>query len=121
MNAGLMTNPNTGSTRFEYQDLPAEVARQIYNMQEGDISAPFVMMDPTKNKEVCAIVKLRKKTDMHRANLTDDFQTIKGMLEQKQAAEFIHDWILQKQKNTFIQIDPKWAGCDFEYPGWIHD
>ncbi|MGM9811177.1 MAG: peptidylprolyl isomerase [Paludibacteraceae bacterium] len=121
MNAGLMTNPNTGSTRFEYQDLPAEVAKQIYTMQEGDISAPFVMMDQTKNKEVCAIVKLRKKTDMHRANLTDDFQTIKGMLEQKQAEEFIHDWILQKQKNTFIQIDPKWAGCDFEYPGWIHD
>ena len=106
MNAGLMTNPNTGGTRFEYQDLPVEVAKQIYSMQEGDISAPFVMMDQTKNKEVCAIVKLRKKTEMHRANLTDDFQTIKSMLEQKKAADFIHDWILQKQKNTFIHIDP---------------
>lgn len=121
MNAGLMTNPNTGGTRFEYQDLPAEVAKQIYSMQEGDISAPFVMMDQTKNKEVCAIVKLRKKTEMHRANLTDDFQTIKSMLEQKKAADFIHDWILQKQKNTFIHIDPEWAGCEFEYPGWIHE
>lgn len=121
MNAGLMTNPNTGGTRFEYQDLPAEVAKQIYSMQEGDISAPFVMMDQTKNKEVCAIVKLRKKTEMHRANLTDDFQTIKSMLEQKKAADFIHDWILQKQKNTFIHIDPEWSGCEFEYPGWIHE
>lgn len=121
MNAGLMTNPNTGGTRFEYQDLPAEVAKQIYSMQEGDISAPFVMMDQTKNKEVCAIVKLRKKTEMHRANLTDDFQTIKSTLEQKKAADFIHDWILQKQKNTFIHIDPEWAGCEFEYPGWIHE
>lgn len=121
MNAGLMTNPNTGGTRFEYQDLPAEVAKQIYSMQEGDISAPFVMMDQTKNKEVCAIVKLRKKTEMHRANLTDDFQTIKSMLEQQKAADFIHDWILQKQKNTFIHIDPEWAGCEFEYPGWIHE
>ena len=121
MNAGLMTNPNTGSTRFEYQDLAPEVAKQIYSMQEGDISAPFVMMDQQRNKEVCAIVRLRKKTDVHRANFTDDFQTIKGMLEQKQSAEFIHNWILQKQKTTYVQIDPKWAGCDFQYPGWIHD
>lgn len=121
MNAGLMTNPNMGSTRFEYQDLAPEVAKQIYSMQEGDISAPFVMMDQQRNKEVCAIVRLRKKTDVHRANLTDDFQTIKGMLEQKQSAEFIHNWILQKQKTTYVQIDPKWARCDFQYPGWIHD
>lgn len=120
MNAGLMTNPNTGASKFEYQDLPAEVAKQIYTMQEGDISAPFVMVDPTKNKEVCAIVKLKRKADVHRANLTDDFQTIRSMLEQKLAAEFIHNWILNKQKETYIQIDPRWAGCDFQYPNWVH-
>lgn len=90
-------------------------------MQEGDISQAFIMMDQTKNKEVCAIVKLRSKKDMHRANLTDDFQVIRGMLEQKLSAEFIHDWILRKQKETYISIDPAWRGCDFEYPGWIHD
>ena len=120
MNAGLMTNPNTGSSKFEYQDLPAEVAKQIYSMQEGDISNPFVMIDPTKNKEVCAIVKLKHKTDVHRANLTDDFQAVKAMLEQKLSAEFIHNWILNKQKETYVQIDPDWAGCEFVYPNWIH-
>ena len=120
MNAGLMTNPNTGASKFEYQDLPAEVAKQIYSMKEGDISEPFVMVDATKNKEVCAIVKLKHKTDVHRANLTDDFQTIRTMLEQKLAAEFINKWILNKQKETYIQIDPRWAGCDFQYPNWIH-
>jgi len=120
MNAGLMTNPNTGSSKFEYQDLPAEVAKQIYTMKEGDISDPFTMIDPTKNKEVCAIVKLKRKTDVHRANLTDDFQAIKSMLEQKLSAEFIHKWILNKQKETYVMIDPEWAGCDFQFPNWIH-
>jgi len=120
MNAGLMTNPNTGASKFEYQDLPAEIAKQIYSMQEGDISDPFVMMDPTKNKEVCAIVKLKRKTDVHRANLTDDFQAVKAMLEQKLSNEFIHNWILKKQKETYVQIDPRWTGCDFEFPNWIH-
>ena len=120
MNAGLMTNPNTGASKFEYQDLPAEVAKQIYSLKEGEVSEPFVMIDPTKNKEVCAIVKLKHKTDIHRANLTDDFQAVKAMLEQKLAGEFIHNWILNKQKETYIQIDPDWANCDFEYPNWKH-
>jgi len=120
MNAGLMINPNTGSSQFEYQDLAPEIAKQIYSMNEGDISQPFVMMDQAKNKEVCAIVRLKKKTDIHRANLTDDFQAIKGMLEQKMSSEFLHNWILKKQKDTYIQISPEWQGCDFEYPGWVH-
>ena len=121
MNAGLMINPNTGSSKFEYQDLAPEIAKQIYSMKEGDISQPFVMMDPQKNREVCAIVRLQKKTDVHRANLTDDFQTIKGMLEQSKGQELLHEWILKKQKSTYVQISPEWQGCEFEYPGWIHD
>lgn len=120
MNAGLMINPNTGSSRFEYQDLAPEIAKQIYTLNEGEISQPFVMMDQTKNREVCAIVRLKKKTDIHRANLTDDFQAIKSMLEAKLSAEMLHEWILKKQKTTFIQIDPEWQGCDFEYPNWLH-
>ena len=120
MNAGLMINPNTGSSRFEYQDLAPEIAKQIYTLQEGDVSQPFVMMDQTKNREVCAIVRVKKKLEVHRANLTDDFQEIKHMLEQKLSSEFIHNWILKKQKTTFVQIDPEWQHCDFEYPGWIH-
>lgn len=120
MNAGVMTNPNTGGTRFEYQDLPSEVARQIYSMQEGDISTPFVMMDPTKRKEVCAIVRLRTKLDVHKANLTDDFQVIKSMLEEKLAHEFLEKWILKKQKEIYVHIDDEWKGCDFQYPGWVH-
>ena len=120
MNAGLLTNPNTGGSRFEYQELAPEIAKQIYNLQEGEVSQPFVMMDQTKNREVCAIVRVKKKTDVHRANLTDDFQTIKTMLENKQGVDLLRNWILQKQKTTYVQIAPEWQGCDFEYPGWIH-
>ena len=120
MNGGLMINPNTGSSRFEYQDLAPEIAKQIYALNEGEVSQPFVMMDQTKNREVCAIVKVKKKTDVHRANLSDDFQAIKAMLEAKLSEEYIHKWILKKQQSTYVQIDPEWQGCDFQYPGWIH-
>ena len=121
MNAGLMINPNTGGSKFEYQELASEIAKQIYSLKEGEVSQPFVMMDQTKNREVCAIVRVKKKTEVHRANLTDDFQTIKSMLENKLSEEFIHNWILKKQKTTYIRISPEWQGCDFEFPGWIHE
>ena len=120
MNGGLMSNTNTGASKFEYQDLPPEIARQIYTMQEGDISVPFTMMDRSKNKEVCAIVRLKSKRDAHKANLTDDFQVIRNMLIQKQNAETIDQWIRNKQKEVYIHIDPAWRGCDFQYPNWIH-
>ena len=120
MSGGTMTNPNTGTSRFEYQELPPEIARQIYNMKEGDISTPFTMIDRTKNKEVCAIVRLKTKRDSHKANLTDDFQTIRDMLTQKLSAETIDKWIRQKQKEIYVHIDPNWQGCDFQYPNWVH-
>lgn len=121
MNAGLMNNPNTGSSKFEYQDLPPEISRKIYNLNVGDITEPFVMMDATKNKEVCAIVKIRNKVDVHKANLTNDFQVIKSMLEKKLGDEFVDKWLRKKIKETYIYIDPEWKKCEFQYEGWEHD
>lgn len=121
LNGGLMMNAMNGSSRFEYQDLPPEIAKQIYSMQPGDISEPFMMMDPAKNKEVCCIVRLKTKQDVHKANLTDDFQVVRAMLEEKLSSEFLENWIRRKQKETYIHISQGWQGCDFQYPGWIHE
>ena len=120
MSGGVMTNPNTGASKFEYQDLPPEIAKQIYGMKEGDISKPFVMMDRAKNKEVCALVKLKTKRDAHKANMVDDFQVIRQMLIEKLQTELIDQWIRNKQKEVYVQIDPAWRGCDFQYPNWVH-
>lgn len=121
MSGGLMTNPNSGASKFEYQDLPSEIAKYIYAMQEGDVSEPFVMIDRMKNKEICAIVKLKARRDAHKANLVDDFQIIRQMLEQKLSADMIDKWIREKQKEIYVQIDPAWRGCDFQYPNWVHE
>lgn len=120
MNGGTMTNPNTGASKFEYQELAPEIARQIYSMKEGDLSTPFTMIDRTKNKEVCAIIRLKTKRESHKANLSDDFQVIRNMLIEKKSSETIDKWIREKQKEVYIHIDPNWRGCDFQYPNWIH-
>lgn len=121
LSAGLMTNPNTGASKFEYQDLPPEIAKQIYSMNIGEISKPFVMMDQEKNREVVAIVKLKSKTAAHKANLTDDYQVIRSMLENKLSENLIDNWIKKKQKEIYVHIDEDWRGCDFQYEGWVRE
>lgn len=119
MNAGLMLNEKSGTSKFEYQDLPQEVAKVVYDMHVGEISKPFSMISPTTNKEVVAVVKVKSKSDNHKANLLDDYQMLKNYYESKKKEEFIKDWIIRKQKETYISIDPDWQNCKFQYPGWI--
>lgn len=119
MNAGLMLNEKTGTSKFEYQDLPQEVAKVVYGMNVGEISKPFSMISPTTNKEVVAVVKVKSKTPNHKANLIDDYQMLKGYYEGKKKEEFITNWIIKKQKETYISIDPQWQNCNFQYPGWV--
>lgn len=119
MNAGLMLNEKSGTSKFEYQDLPQEVAKIVYGMNVGEVSKPFSMISPQTNKEVVAIVKVKSKTENHRANLTDDYQMLKNYYEGIKREEFIKNWIVKKQRETYISIDPKWQNCEFQYPGWI--
>jgi peptidyl-prolyl cis-trans isomerase SurA len=119
MNAGLMLNDKSNTSKFEYQDLPAEVGKVVYGMNVGEISKPFTMINSSTNKEVVAIVKVKSKVENHKANLSDDYQMLRTFYEGKRKQEFLNKWIVKKQKETYISIDPKWQGCKFQYPGWI--
>jgi peptidyl-prolyl cis-trans isomerase SurA len=120
MNNGVMQNENMSTSKFEYQQLPQEVAKVVYKMKVGEISDPFVMIDRQSNKEVCAIVKLKSKVDTHKADLTNDFQTIKQQLVEQTSERIIQNWIKKKIQETYIMIDPEWVNCDFEYEGWVN-
>lgn len=121
-NHGIMVNtkPETGerTTRFEMGELPGEVARVVNDMEVGEISEPFTMIDK-RGREVCAIVKLKNRIPAHRASITEDFQILKGAVESIKSEEFIQKWIREKQKSTYVRIKEGWGECDFKYPGWV--
>ncbi|MDE5561497.1 MAG: peptidylprolyl isomerase [Bacteroidaceae bacterium] len=121
-NKGIMVNTNDEThertTRFEMGDLPSEIARVVSDMEVGDISAPFTMIDK-RGREVCAIVKLKNRIPAHRASITEDFQILKGAVEERRSEEFIQKWIREKQKSTYVRINKGWGECDFMYPGWV--
>ena len=116
---GVMVNQNTNSTRFEMSQLPQEVAKVVNTMKVGEISHPFIMKSSKSNRDIVAIVKLTNRIDAHKANLSDDFQMIKGMYENARKEEIIKEWLDKKIKDTYIRIEDSWSNCEFEHKGWI--
>lgn len=120
-NRGVMVNNENGTTRFQMEDLPQEVARKINDMQPGEISESFVMIDPKLNREVVAIVKLTNRIEGHKANLSDDYQTIKGMYETSMQNKIIEEWLQKKIDQTYVRIEDGWRNCEFTHKGWIKE
>lgn len=124
-NRGLMVNQNyesanNGTPKFEMQELPQEVGKVVYEMKVGEISKPFTMINKSQ-KEVVAIVKLKARTEAHKANLAEDYQALKAIVENKKKEELLNEWIKKQQKTTYVRISDGWKNCDFRYPGWIKE
>ncbi|MCQ2095070.1 MAG: peptidylprolyl isomerase [Bacteroidaceae bacterium] len=109
---------NYGTSKFEMKELPTEIARAVADMEIGEISKPFLMIDK-KGKEVVAAVKLKNKINGHRATLTDDYQVLQNVLRARKCDEMLDKWIKEKQKTTYIRINEKWRNGEFQYPGWV--
>lgn len=116
---GQMTNDETGSTKFEMSQLPPEIAKVVADMQPGDVSEAFTMMDPKRNREIVAVVKLTNRIEAHKANLSDDFPTIRNMYEASAQEKILKDWLKNKIKTTYVKIEDGWSDCQFENEGWI--
>lgn len=120
-NYGLLPNPYTGTARFEMQQLPQEIAKVVDKMKVGEISDAFTMINEKDGKEICVIVKLRSRIDGHKATVSDDYQSLKEIVLSKKTDEMIDQWILKKQKETYVRINEGWRDCEFKYPGWLDE
>lgn len=125
-NRGMMVNTDreserAGSTRFTMSELPQEVAVKIAQMQPGDISEAFVMMDPKLNREVVAIVRLNRRIEGHKASIAEDYQVIKGMYENSRRQDILTKWLENKIDETYVRIDENWRNCEFTHKGWIKE
>ena len=121
-NHGLMANVDqqngTVSSRFEMQDLPADVAKVVDTLSVGQISRAFRMTND-KGQEVCAVVMLKNRIEGHPANMTEDFQTLRDVVVNKRKEEKIEQGIKDKIKTTYVRISPDWRNCKFHYEGWV--
>lgn len=121
-NKGLMSNRSSQTmrttSRFQMQDLPPEVARVVDTMQVGQVSRSFTMINQ-RGKTVCVVAKLKNRIDGHKAAITEDFQVLKDVVEEKRRNERIHQWVVDKIKSVYTRLNSDYTDCKFEYEGWI--
>ena len=121
-NKGLMSNsnPQTGriTSRFQMQELPAEVAKVVDTMQVGQVSRAFQMINQ-RGKTVCVVAKLKHRVEGHKASIQEDFQILKDVVLQKRQNERIHQWVVDKIKSVYTRLNDNYKDCKFEYEGWI--
>ena len=115
---GIVANPYTGNNRFS-----KEVAKELFptiplaSMKVGDISNATAKKNE-ENKDVYYILKLTKKIDAHKANLTDDYDKLYNATLEKAKNEKVRAWAQKMIQNTYIRICDDYKDCEFEL-NWI--
>lgn len=114
MQGGVMNNPYSGNNRFS-----KEMFKELYpsipftTMKVGDISNATVK-NTDDNKESYHIVKLTKKVEAHKANLTDDYDKIYNATLEKAKQDKIQTWAQKMINNTYIRISDDFKDCNFQ-------
>ena len=117
MSTNMMQTGHT-SSRFQMQDLPPEIAKVVDTLKVGEISKSFQMINQ-RGKTVCVIAKLKNRIEGHKATMTEDFQVLKDVVQNKRQEECIHQWVVDKIKNVYTRLNDDYKDCQFEFEGWI--
>ncbi|MFW6020131.1 MAG: peptidylprolyl isomerase [Bacteroidales bacterium] len=113
--AGVMLNPQTGSTMFNPDQMEKDMYFKIKDLSEGEISKPFQMKTEEDIKAI-RMVKVLKKTPPHRASLEQDYDRIKTAAMEKKKNEILKEWVNKQADDTFIKIqDDSFQQCDYTY------
>lgn len=111
---GFMINPNTGTTWFEMDELDPQVSFVINKLEVGQISTP-VPAKTEDGKDAYRLIKLKARTEPHRANLNDDYSMIMDWALQYKKEDKISDWVNKNVENAYIMIIDDFKDCDFQY------
>ncbi len=119
-NGGKMSDPYTGSSYFEIDQLKPQDYTAIKSLEVGQISEPFESLDNEgrDGNLVYKIVKLDKIIPAHPASFTNDYNLLLGSARMEKQNKAIDEFIASKIKSTLIIIDPLFKDCTFEREGW---
>lgn len=119
-NGGMMVDENTGSAVFEKDQLKPNDYLVLKDMKVGEISDPFESVDNEgRGNTIYKIIKLEEIIPSHVATYDGDFDILTNVANNRNANKAIDDFINEKQKTTYIVIDPVFSGCNFSRQGWI--
>lgn len=112
VNKGIVVNPETNSTQFQLTSLGTKDYLVARDLKVGEISEPFESVDEN-NKVIYKVIRLKSRTDPHKANLDQDYMLLQNMTLDEKNNKVIQDWLEEKKNETYIHIDKAFEDCDF--------
>jgi peptidyl-prolyl cis-trans isomerase SurA len=120
LNKGQLVNPNTNSSLFELKQLDSKDYLVVRDLKVGEISNPYEAVDES-GKTLFKTVRLKSKTDPHKANLRQDYTLLQNMALADKKQRVVEEWMHEKQNETYIHIDKSFLECDFLKKGWLNE
>lgn len=119
-NGGQMSDPNSGSSYFEIDQLKPQDYEAIKNLEVGQISDPIESLDNEgrSGNTVYKIIKVDKIIPAHTATFQNDYDLLLQQAKNHMSMDAINKFINSKIKTTYIIIDPLFSDCEFEREGW---
>ncbi len=119
-NGGRMSDPDTGSSYFEIDQLKPQDYAAIKDLEVGQISESFESLDNEgrNGNTVYKIVKLDKIIPAHPATFSKDYTLLLNNARMVKQNEAIDNFIDSRIESTLIIIDPLFKDCVFERGGW---
>ena len=119
-NGGIIINQQTGSSKFTLNDIKDPTMLDLLQkMKEGDVSTPFLAIDPVTSEKTLKIIKVVRIIPPHKANLKDDYQFIKNICLNNKKQKVINKWIKSELKKTYVKINfDEYKNCNFTY-NWL--
>ncbi|MBP5360426.1 MAG: peptidylprolyl isomerase [Bacteroidaceae bacterium] len=126
LNNGLMATTSaedgTLTSRIRMDELHRayqDIALAVEKMHIGEVSDAFTMRN-RNGMPACAIIKLKNRIPEHKADITDDFQVLTNIVNEKRSEEIVQKWIENKIKTTYVRIKDDWKRSGYKY-NWLKE
>jgi peptidyl-prolyl cis-trans isomerase SurA len=112
-NGGYMINPNTGTIKFEADEIDPSVFFVIDKLEVEEVSEPAAMKTDD-GKQAYRLIMLKKRTEPHRADMKEDYDRIQNWALEDKQSEIIKEWISRNAAKTYINVNEKYRKCEFQ-------
>ncbi|HTN18694.1 MAG TPA: peptidylprolyl isomerase [Chitinophagaceae bacterium] len=118
MTGGMVSDPRTGSSKLQIKDLDPAMMLAIDSLKPGSFSQPQIYNNPQTGEKSCRVIYLKSRTEPHKANLVDDYNSIQEVALRQKQLDHQNAWLQEKLPSFYIKIDKEYQDCPELMP-WI--
>ena len=114
-----MINPQSGTSKFEIDQLDPSLFFQIDKLKVGEISSA-VLIQSQDGQQSYRLLTVTNRTQPHRVNLQNDYQRIQNNVLTEKQNKATTDWVKKKKNTTYIQINGDYKTDCLLLKDWVN-